>query len=172
MRDGRFPRADDRLDDGGLRKLAQVRTVLARSDHILTSPAAAARQTAEAVGADAVIDEALRDIDAGAWAGQALAELHATAPDALAGWLADPAAGTPGGETMAEVAARAGDWLGRHAGSDARIVAVTHPAVIRAAVAAAIGLPLAATFRIDIAPLSVTILSYHRGWRLQALRPA
>jgi broad specificity phosphatase PhoE len=49
---------------------------------------------------------------------------------------------------------------------------VTHPTVIRAALAHALGIPLPAALAIDVAPLSRTRLSFNRSWRLHSLTPA
>jgi broad specificity phosphatase PhoE len=59
-----------------------------------------------------------------------------------------------------DVAARARRWLDRHRGHSGTIAAVTHAAVIRAAVAAALGTPALSAHAIDIAPCSVTELSF------------
>lgn len=168
-RAGGFAHADEPLDTGGLRAAKDWRPTGPAPRHLLTSPALAARQTASMIGGVAEIDPALRDVDAGRWTGQSLAVIHATDSVALEAWIADPAAGAPGGETMAAAAERIAPWLAAQAARDSPVLAVTHPMVVRAAIAAALGLPVGATLRIDLAPLSVTELSFNRVWRLQAL---
>ncbi len=121
------------------------------------------------MGLAADVEPALADRDHGSWAGHALADIHASDPHRLAAWLGDPATGAPGGETMEAVAARIAPWLDRMARADDRIVAVTHPAAIRAAIALTLAVPAAAGLAIDIAPLSETLLSFNRQWRLQGL---
>jgi broad specificity phosphatase PhoE len=166
---GGFADAAEPLDAGGLRSARTVRIPGPAPRHVATSPALAACQTAEALGLAAETVPALRDIGPGIWAGKHLADLHAADPDALAGWMADPASGAPGGETMAAVQDRVAEWLAAQTALDISILAITHPMVIRAAIAAALALPVTATLRIDVAPLSAVVLSYNRGWRLQAL---
>src|ERR1700712_1254988 len=67
--------------------LAKVTKAAAVPDRALTSPALRARQTAEAMGLTAGIDDALRDIDLGDWAGRMLGDIPA---EAVACWIADP----------------------------------------------------------------------------------
>jgi broad specificity phosphatase PhoE len=66
-----------------------------------------------------------------------------------------------------DVAARAQRWLDRHRRHSGTIAAVTHAAVIRAAVAVALGTPVANARAVDIAPCSVTELSFRDDhWQL------
>jgi broad specificity phosphatase PhoE len=173
MRTGGFAAPDEPLDDGGLQKAVVLSKGTRRSEAArwLTSPALAARQTAQALGATAEVDAALRDIAHGDWAGLSFEAVQAADSTRLAAWLADPALGAPGGEGLDAVRARLADWLERQAQSRSRVVAVSHPMVIRAALAEALDLPCAAALRIDIAPLSEVVLSFNRVWRLQAIRP-
>lgn len=172
MREGAFAAPNEPLDEGGLRKAAQYRLPGPSPERILTSPALAARQTADALLAGAQVDAAIRDMDPGAWSGRTLADIHETEEQALSLWMSDPVRGAPGGETMGQVTARVADWLEEQARSDARIVAVTHASIIRAAIALVLDVPVSAGFNIDIAPLSATCLSFNRRWRLQELRLA
>lgn len=169
MREGGFPAPDEPLDDGGLGKAARHRLARSSSPDLVSSPASAARQTADCLGSSVAIDAALRDIDHGDWAGRSFAAIGA---EALAAWLADPAAGTPGGETFASVQTRLSPWLDEQRYRDIAIIAVTHPTVIRIALAIALDMPIAVATRIDIAPLATVELSFNRIWRLQAIRPA
>ena len=172
MRVGAFPAADEGLDEGGLRKATKYRPAASTSSAWLSSPLLAAKQTANALGVMAVVDQALCDIDHGPWAGRTFADLQATDPVNLAAWMSDPVRGAPGGESLDDVGARLADWLDRQAHSMTPLVAVTHPMVIRAMIATALNIPAAGTLRIDIAPLSMTVLSFNSGWRLRAIRPA
>ncbi|CUS46734.1 Probable phosphoglycerate mutase [hydrothermal vent metagenome] len=169
---GGFADPAEPLDGGGLRTARAYRIPLPSPRHIATSPALAPRQTAEALGLDADIDTALSDIDHGQWAGRSLAEIHALDPDGIAAWIADPAAGAPGGETMAAVGIRIAEWLTVQARREAPVLAITHPMVVRTTIAVALGIPLDGALRIDVAPLSMAVLSFNRVWRLQALGPA
>lgn len=87
-------------------------------------------------------DEGLREIDVGALAGKVPSEIQAQFPDYLAALRDDPwNARRPGGESMADLAARAKRAFDalceRHAGE--RVLVVTHGGVVRVAVSLAIG---------------------------------
>ncbi len=72
-------------------------------------------------------------------------------------------------ESGAEVVARVCAWLGTQSGAQGTRAAVTHAAVIGAAVAAALDAPRASG-RVDIAPCSVTELSFRVGsWHIAHL---
>jgi broad specificity phosphatase PhoE len=169
MRSGAFPAPEDPLDDGGMRKARGYRLAGGGIDLAMVSPAFAARQTAEALGLGASVVHSLRDIDHGEWAGQGFEAIRQRDPGALAGWLADPARGAPGGESLADLLARVVPWLEAQADRDLHIAAITHPMIVRAVLAAALDIAPAATMRIDIAPLTAVRLSFHRAWRLQSI---
>jgi Histidine phosphatase superfamily (branch 1) len=108
-------------------------------------------QTASGLGWDCVVDPALADMDFGEWRGQDL-------NDDLS-WIVDPTAAPHGGESVADVLERVADWLERLRGTGERVAAVTHPAVVRAALVHVLGAPPQAFWRIDVAPLTTTRLS-------------
>ena len=170
MRDGAFGQATDPLDEGGRAKLARFRLEGPAHDRLMTSAALAARQTADHVGPGAEAEAALADIDAGPWAGRSLADLLVSEPLAASAWLAAPVDGTPGGETMQSVADRLRPWLDRISARDGRVVAVSHAAVLRVAVALVLGAPLGGVLALDIAPLTAVSLSFNRIWRLRDIR--
>lgn len=171
MRGGGFPAQGEPLDAGGLRKSAAF-AVADRPDGVALSPAIAARQTVAALGLFGEEEAALRDVDHGDWTGLSFAEVHARDAAALARWLAAPGEGAPGGESMRGVVQRVGGWMDGVAGGEGVVMAVTHPTVIRAAIAHALGMTAQAVTHIDIAPLTAVALSYNRRWRLQAIVPA
>ena len=81
----------------------------------------------------------LRDCDHGSWAGRSLAEIQAEAPEALAAWLSDPAANPHGGESIADLIRRVAAWCDSPERGEGRVLAITHPAVMRAALVHALG---------------------------------
>lgn len=130
---------------------------------VLSSPRARARETATAIaeraGLAVSVEEALDEIDFGAWSGRAFAELAAD-PDFAAWNAARGLAATPAGETMLAVQLRVQRLLARlRAGGARRVVLVTHADVIRAAVAHHLGLAPDFWARLEIAPASVTTLA-------------
>ena len=172
--------ADDDLDEGGLRAAALLagagggggRHPLGRADDWIAAPARAAVQTARAAGREPVVESALADTDYGRWAGSSLDAVAAADPQAVAAWLTDPDAAPHGGESVTALTARVAGWLDQRCRTGRRAVVFTHPAVIRAALVHALGLPPAAFRQLDVAPLSVTRLRWRSGgWTLH-LPPA
>ncbi len=172
MRVAAFPRDDEPLDAGAAAGLGALRGKLRHADRRLVSPAARARETAAGLGLSPTVEPALADCDYGRWRGQTLAEIERREPEAVAAWLADPEAAPHGGESVAALLARVRLWLDAEAASRGVTLAITHPAVVRAAIIAAIEAPPASFWRLDVAPLSLARLSGHAGrWRLVSLGP-
>lgn len=160
-----FP-ADEALDAPGLAAATTLRDTLGSCAHsrALCSPARRCLQTAAALGLpDPVVDPALAECDFGSWRGRTSAEIHAEQPDASAAWMTDPDAAPHGGESLTVFAARVRTWLDAQTTLDGRAIAITHGGVVKAAVAHALGAPLAAFWRIDVTPLAVTELHAHHG---------
>jgi broad specificity phosphatase PhoE len=142
-----------------------------RFERLLSAPELRARQTAAALGLEAGIEPQLADCDHGAWRGRGLEEIAAADPDGAAAWLADPAAAPHGGESLMALFARVGGWLDAYE-TAGHTVAVTHPAVIRAAIVRLLDAPPAGFWRIDVEPLSLSDLRRHAGrWTLRSLGP-
>jgi len=118
---------------------------------------------ASAAGLRAAIEPALRECDFGAWAGRTLAEVHEEDPDAAAAWMTDPAACPHGGESLAALMLRVGEWLDEQAARGGRAIAVTHGGVVKAAVVHALAAPVEAFWRVDVTPLALTELHAHEG---------
>lgn len=175
LRRARFGGTDDDLDEGG-RRAARAgsgpRGQLGVNDVCLASPAAAARQTADAFGLLPTIEAALADCDYGDWSGRSLEEIAVARPQALHEWLATPDSAPHGGESVAAVRDRVGRWLDEQREVGHRIVAVTHPLVIRVAVVHALDLPMATYRRLDVEPLAIVRLtSQGERWQLRLSPP-
>lgn len=164
-----FP-ADEPLDSQGLQKsLAHAKT-LKRVDVAWTSPALRARQTAAALGLNAQVDKAIRDIDLGMWEGQTLDEVQAADPAAMAAWSCDANAQSHGGESIIDLLTRVGGWLDDMGRASGRVVAVTHAAIIRASILIALDADPISFWRIDVAPLCKVEFSGRAGrWTLRSL---
>lgn len=163
----RFP-DDAPLDDRGAGLATDARGSVTRADRVFCSPAPACRQTAAALGLTATLDPLLREWDLGRWRGRTLAEVAAAEPDGIGLWLSEPAMAPHGGEPLSDVLARAAHWL---AGVpvDGHTVAVTHPALVRGILVSALGAPPDSFWRIDIAPLTATVLRGGGGrWTLRS----
>jgi broad specificity phosphatase PhoE len=162
--------ARDGLDEGGRRGAEALRGRLGRVDRAFASPAPAAQETAALMGLEAEVEERLRDCDYGRWEGRSFAQVVVREPRRLMGWMKDPATAPHGGESIPEVLARAAAWIADLSRLDGHTVAVTHSAVIRAAVVHAIEADIRAFWRIDIVPLSLTDLRTNgRRWALRSL---
>jgi broad specificity phosphatase PhoE len=155
---------DEPVDARGLAAAAVLRDALPSGCEALVSPALRCRQTAAAVGlVAAVVEPALAECEFGAWAGRALSDIDREDPATVAAWIADPDACPHGGESLRAFAARVAVWLDGQARLGGSAVAVTHAGVVKGAVVHALGAPLEAFWRIDVAPLSITELHAHDG---------
>jgi broad specificity phosphatase PhoE len=169
VRASAFP-TDEPLDLQGRQKLEAFPRHLLRTDRCLTSPTLRASQTAEALGLVARIEPALRECDYGHWTGRSLEQVQAQNPEAVAEWLRNPEAAPHGGESVVALIARVSNWLDGQKTMPGTIVAVTHAAVIRAAIVCVLEAGPQSFWHIDVAPLSLTKLSAHHGrWTLASM---
>jgi len=162
MSAGRFP-ADEPLSELGVR---QVRAVdnLGPVDRVLAAPETRTRQAADLCGWTAETDPRLVDLDYGGWQGAILTDVD---PRALQMWMTDPASAPHGGESLTALIRRTAGWLDSVSRTNGRVVAVTHPAIIRAAILTVLDAAPESFWRIDIAPASRTVLHYRHGWTLR-----
>lgn len=165
---GRLPGVS--LSAAGRDEAAALSTRLAPThlDALQASPRERARETAAAIAANRplVVDlvDALDEIDFGGFTGRPFASLQAD-PDWRT-WNDDrDGARPPGGESMAEAAARILDHIGavadRFAGGV--VAMVSHADVIKAVVLRVLGLSFAALSRFDVDPASVTRIAVSSG---------
>jgi broad specificity phosphatase PhoE len=163
-----FP-LDEALDEIVSAEIASLAWVAPRAQRIWSGPELRTQQTAEALKLHAVVANELRDCDYGRWNGMELSEVQLREPDAVMAWLTDTAAAPHGGESIAVLIERVGDWLEGQRNTG-HTVAVTHSAVIRAAVIYALDAPLQSFWRLDVAPLSLTDLRFNgRAWTLRVM---
>lgn len=133
--------------------------------HCQTSPATRALQTADALRLRATVEPVLRECNFGDWTGRSLAEIARAEPDAMAAWLADPAAAPHGGESIGELVNRAGKWFASLESLSGQVVAVTHQSFIRASLIHVLNVPPNAFWRIDVLPLAIVELTSNgRRW--------
>jgi alpha-ribazole phosphatase len=119
-----------------------------RIDEIHTSDLRRAWETARAA-ADARrlplrFDARLRELNFGIWQGLTYDEMRHAHPEALAAWEADPLrVAPPGGETLAQLAARISAFLGglTKAAPDRTVLVVAHKGSLQVLLCLALGLP-------------------------------
>jgi probable phosphoglycerate mutase len=146
---GRFQgHLDPPLDDVGRSQArAAAPALLALSPGlVVSSDLARARETAALLGLPVEVDARLRELDVGEWGGLTRPEIEAKFPETYAAWLRGEDVRREGGETLAELAARATaavlEAVERTAGGP--LLVVTHGGTSRALVVSLLGLPTSA----------------------------
>jgi broad specificity phosphatase PhoE len=168
MAAARFPAAEP-LNEIGRRQAEAAAgpdiTGLDAGARQFSAPERRAYQTAKLLGLSPRMEGRLADLKYGGWRGKAHEDIP---PDELAEWRFDPAAAPHGGESIVELIDRVGGWLDSLTPAvsqdGSRIVAVTHPGVVRAAILLALDASPESFWRIDIAPVSRTVLHSRDGW--------
>ena len=135
-----------------------------RVDALVSSPVRRARETADVLAGTLSLpvreDPAFAELEFGRWEGLTFAEVQARHPEELSSWLGSMDVAPPGGESIRQVRQRVLDGLdevvGQHRGGT--VVLVTHVTPIKMLVAHALGAPLEAIYRMELAPASVTVL--------------
>ncbi|KDR34765.1 phosphoglycerate mutase [Caballeronia grimmiae] len=167
MKAARFPTGNEPAKRAEL-----MRFGLPHDVPVISSPAAAARETASWLTSQFTIDPAFDDIDYGRWRGHAIREIAQQEAESIAAWLSDVNARPHGGESIAMLAERIAGALTR-IGNDAShecCIVVTHAIVVKAALAHVRGEALASSLRMDFAPLSSIQLEYDAAHRLWSVR--
>lgn len=155
-------RADRPLDDVGRTQASRLAEVLAPVERVVTSPLARARHTAQALSPHVVDDVRWIELDYGQLDGQPLTEVGA---EVWARWREDPEFAPPGGESLATLDRRvrpACEELAAEAASR-DVVVVSHVSPIKAAVAWALGGDISLSWRIRLAPASITRIAFDGG---------
>jgi broad specificity phosphatase PhoE len=140
-------------------------------DVVISSPVRRTEETAEIVaarlGKTFVTEDGLAEMEFGTWEGMTFEEVRAAYPDDLEAWLGSVDTGPGGGESLRVVEKRVLGSLDRvlteHAGRT--VLAVSHVTPIKLLVAHALGAPLESVHRMELAPASVTVLSYYGDGR-------
>jgi probable phosphoglycerate mutase len=138
-------------------------------DALVSSPVRRTRETAEILAEllDLEIEEepGIAEMEFGTWDGMSFTEVHEKYPDEISSWLGDLESAPHGGESFRAVEKRVLEGRDRIVSSYAgqTVVAVSHVTPIKTLVADALGAPLDAVYRMELAPASVTVISYFRG---------
>ncbi len=128
----------------------------------VSSPASRCLLPARGSGLDVTVDLRLREMDFGQWEGRPWGEIAA---EDLARWNADLLnEAPPGGESLGDLAARAGAFVAAARGSNLdALVVFTHGGPIRCMLAALLGMPVAHLFRLRVDLGSVSTVTLDTG---------
>jgi ribonuclease H / adenosylcobalamin/alpha-ribazole phosphatase len=135
-------------------------------DVVVSSPVRRTHESAEIIGArlekPVLTDDGLAEMEFGTWDGLTFAEIQERHPDELDRWLGSLDEAPGGGESFRVVEKRVLGSLERllseYAGQT--VLAVSHVTPIKVLVAHALSAPLEAVYRMEMAPASVTVLSF------------
>ena len=156
-------RADPPLDDLGREQAAALAASVAGARRVVCSPLRRARETAAALGLRVEVDERWIELDYGELDGRPLGEVPA---DLWRRWRSDVGFAPPGGESLAALGARVRTACDDLAGetAEADVVVVSHVSPIKAAVAWALGVGDELSWRLHLAPASVTRIAVRDGY--------
>jgi broad specificity phosphatase PhoE len=140
---------------GGAQAVSMAEAVLARGapTRVISSPLLRARQTAAALGLAVEIDDRWTELDYGVHDGQRIEEVPAAMWEA---WRADPTYEPGGGESLVALGRRVRQACEELAADEGVTVVVSHVSPIKAAVAWALGVGDAVSWRMFVAPASLT----------------
>ncbi len=135
-------------------------------DVVVSSPVRRTYESAEIIGArlgrPLVTEDGLAEMEFGSWDGMTFAEIQERHPDELDAWLGSLDHPPGGGESFRGVQRRVLASLDRllaeYAGRT--VLVVSHVTPIKVLVARALGAPLESVYRMEMAPASVTVLSF------------
>jgi len=161
-----FP-IDESVLDHEIRKITELNWKMPPAAQVLSAPERRTQQTCLALGLGFTLTDGLRDCDYGRWRGRKIEQIQAEDQEGVLAWLSDPSAAPHGGESIERLVGRAGTWMEKRRAVK-HTIAVTHPAVIRAAIVHALQIPAQTFWRIDIPPSTVTDLRFNgRVWTLR-----
>ena len=155
-------RDDPPLDELGRTQAADIARAIDPVTRVIASPLRRAQETAAAFGMPVETDERWIELDYGEWDGRPLADVPA---ETWAAWRADPDFRPPGGETLHELGDRVRAACADLAATahDESIVVVSHVSPIKAAVAWALGCGDELSWRLFVAPGSISKIDVRDG---------
>jgi broad specificity phosphatase PhoE len=170
QRQFQFPADDDSIEPIDSGQIERLRGRIGSCGAVWRGPERRAEETAAGLGLGATPCGDLRAWSAGDWTGQAVAWIAEHDPDGFRAWRTDPDATPNGGESLSALLSRVAHWLDAQVTDAGRVLAIADPAVIRAVVLHVLGAGAGAFWRLDVPPLSLSIVQYaNREWRLRSL---
>ncbi len=165
---------DDALSETGEQQAAQLAAALAplTISAIYSSPLQRASHTAAAIAAPHRLDvqtrSELRECDFGAWEGLSRAEVLARSPEdvqRLQAWERDSTVAPPDGESFAAMQERVRAFVEKLAETRAgqALALVSHVGPIKVLLAAALAVPISASFRIFLDPATISVVDWQPG---------
>jgi broad specificity phosphatase PhoE len=165
--------ADEPIDPVPASIAERLLAALDARDQVRCGPERRCRETASALGLSATSTDPLRAWSAGVWGGRTLEWVATHDPEGLRAWQTDADAAPHGGEPLNALLARTAAWLDEQTAADGRWLVIADSSVVRAIVVNALGAPPASFWRLDVAPLSLSVVQYAGGqWRLRSLDQA
>lgn len=151
-------RLDVGLDPLGEAQARALADVLGPVDRVVASPLQRARDTARALAVPVEVDERWIELDYGAFDGTPLADVP---PETWARWRSDVDFAPPGGESLRSLGIRVRDACEslREDATDGHVVVVTHVSPVKAAAAWAMGVGDEVSWRMFVAPASITAIA-------------
>jgi broad specificity phosphatase PhoE len=161
-----FP-LDEPVAEYEITKIMELSWRTSAATQVCSAPEQRTQQTSRALGLAFTVDDGLRDCDYGRWRGRKMDEVQTEEQEGILAWLSDPSSAPHGGESLESLVGRVGKWMEEQR-AVRHMIAVTHPAVIRASVVYGLQIPVHTFWRIDIAPLTVTGLRFNNSvWTLR-----
>ena len=109
--------------------------------------------------------DGFRECGFGEWEGATLTEVRLRWAAELTAWLADTSVAPPGGESLDDVRRRVrrarDELVAEHQGQT--VLVVTHVTPVKLLVREALGAPMAALFRMELAPATLTQVEWYPG---------
>ncbi|MFT4264848.1 MAG: histidine phosphatase family protein [Nocardioides sp.] len=157
-------------DDGRAQVRASAEWIASMAtgvDAVVCSPVRRTRESAEiaasVLGLEVSEEPGFAEMEFGHWDGLTFAEVGERFAEEMAGWLGKLDVAPTGGESFVDVEDRVMAALDRLvAGHRGRtVLLVSHVTPIKTLVARALGAPLSSVFQMELAPASVSVLSYY-----------
>ena len=166
QRQAAFP-LDEPITEREIARIAALNWSAPQAERIWSAPEQRTQETSRLLGLAATVADELQDCDYASWRGRSMDEVQSADPEGILAWLTDPSSAPHGGQSIEDLIERVGRWIDQQHGVS-HTLAVTHPAVIRAAIVHALRIPVQTFWRFDVAPLTLTDLRFSRNiWTLR-----